>query len=327
MGSGEEAQYVRCRRCHGTFESTLANCPRCGLAYQAGSEVQTEAGSYVDRYQGTDFAEPPAAAPPSSGSRRNNAVIWLALGAALIVTAILVGAVVVVGGLTAATPTPTSNNIVISRSTPTPNPTFPPAISQTLAQLSDPNLNLHVSIKTTMTLDARAAINHKSSSATVSTEVDCASGNESGTIKIGGASSEFRLVDGVFYTRALPSGKWAAHAGMSPYIILSPMFQLTEPKMLQYDGAEQQSGILADKLETTGWWNPDTGKLSGLDIGTLGISPAHTKLFLWVDSGGTPVYATFRAWTDASDGTNLLDISTTYTFTNVGTVEAIKAPI
>jgi hypothetical protein len=330
MERGIEEQYVRCRRCHSTFESTLANCPRCGLTYQPPAAVEAEAGSYVDRYQGSAFAEAPAAQAPIRPRRRNNAVLFLALGTALVVTAIAVSTLVVMGALDVATPVPTANNIVVAITTPTPEPTMPPAIGNTLDTLSDPNLNLHVSIRTTVTVNAK--VTGRAYSATVSLEVDCSEGNESGTTKTGTLATKWWLVDGTYYSVGLDSrgqqmGKPKAQNGMSPSVIMSPMFQLTDTKMLQYDGEEQQAGIMAEKLETTDWWVPDTEKLSGIAVSTLGISPAHTKLTVWTDSSGEPVYATFRAWTDTNDGTNLLNIATTYTFSQVGTVEPIEAPI
>jgi hypothetical protein len=330
MEPGTEEHYVRCRRCHSAFESMLPNCPRCGLAYQAQAAEEAENGSYVDRYQGTEFAEAPAAQGPVRPRRRHNAAIFLALGTALVVTAIAVSTLVVMGALDVATPVPTANNIVVAIVTPTPVPTMPPAISNTLDTLSDPNLNLHVSIRTTVTVNAK--VSGRAYSTTVNLEVDCADGNEAGTTKTGTLATKWWLVEGTYYSVGLDSrgaqmGKPKAQAGMSPSVIMSPMFQLTETKMLQYDGEEQQAGIMAEKLETTDWWVPDTEKLSGIDVNTLGISPAHTKLVVWTDSSGQPVYATFRAWTDASDGTNLLNIATTYEFSQVGTVQAIEAPI
>jgi hypothetical protein len=101
---------------------------------------------------------------------------------------------------------------------------------------------------------------------------------------------------------------------------------LTEARMLQYDGQETKNGVPADKLESTLWWTPNSGKLSGLDVNTLSISPQHTGLQLWVAADGSPVYAVFRAWTDASDTTNLLDITTTYTFSQLGAIAPIPSP-
>jgi len=160
----------------------------------------------------------------------------------------------------------------------------------------------------------------------VNMEVDCAGGNEAGTNQTGNISQEWRLVNGTYYVRQLPGGTWHAKVGITPFIVLSPLFSLTDSRQLQYLGPDEKNGVQADKLESTAWWTPDVGKVSGLDVTTLSMSPQHTQLFLWVASDGSPVYASFRAWTDATDGTNLLDIETTYTFTNLGEVEPIPSP-
>ena len=325
MESGPEEHFVRCRRCHGTFESTLTVCPRCGTPYVAPADTgMPEASSYVDRYQSSGLADVSTETPVDLGPRRRPGMgIVMTAGVTLVVVAVALTSLVAMGAFdeSVASPTPAR---VVSHATPTPVPTKPPAITNTIAQLTSPDLNFHVSVRTTVTVNAR--VTGRGQSAIVNMEIDCAGGNEAGVNKVGGISSEWRLVDGVFYSRGLPSGKWAAHGGMSPAVLLSPMFQLREDRALQYDGPDTRDGILSDKLETTDWWTPDTGKMAGMDVTQLGISPAHTKLYLWVDSGGTPLYATFRAWTDATDGTNLLDISTTYTFSQAGIVDDIVAP-
>jgi hypothetical protein len=203
-------------------------------------------------------------------------------------------------------------------------PTLPPILNKTLAQLADPQLNMHVSIRTSVSVNAR--VSGRSVSTTVNMEVDCSSGNESGTNTNGGVTYEWRLVDGTYYLRRLPIGAWKAQGALSPFVVLTPLFSLSDPKMLQYDGPDTRNGTPTEKLQSTLWWTPDSGKLSGLDVATLAIAPQHTLLTLWVATDGSPVYATFRAWTDASDGTNLLDIETTYTFSNVGMVLPIPSP-
>jgi hypothetical protein len=325
METGTQTRYVRCRRCHGVFEAGLANCSRCGAAYVPVADAgAVDGASYADRYQGTAFAEPIEVIAPAPSSRGGMGLL-LAVGAALIVTALAVGGLVMMGAFEApAAPTPRPNIVVARTPTPAPSPTLPPAVTKTLAQLADPNMNMHVSIRTAVAVNAK--VRGRAFQQITTVEVDCAAGNESGTNKTGNISSEWRLVDGVYYTRTLPSGKWVSHAGLSPFIVLSPLFQLREARMLQYMGPDTKNGVAADMLESTPWWTPDTGKLAGMDIGPLGVSPQHTQLTLWVASDGAPVYATFHAWTDASDGTNLLDISTTYSFSNQGAVLPIASP-
>ena len=325
MDQGTEQRFVRCRRCHDVFEAGLANCPRCGAAYIAPSEPsQTDADSYAEKYTGTEFAEPAPVVTLASSRNRSGMGFLLAIGVALVVTAVAVGGLVEMGAFAAPAPTPRQDVVYTRPATPTPVPTLPPILNKTLAQLADPQLNMHVSIRTSVSVNAR--VSGRSVSTTVNMEVDCSSGNESGTNTNGGVTYEWRLVDGTYYLRRLPIGAWKAQGALSPFVVLTPLFSLSAPKMLQYDGPDTRNGTPTEKLESTLWWTPDSGKLSGLDVATLSIAPQHTLLTLWVATDGSPVYATFRAWTDASDGTNLLDIETTYTFSNVGMVLPIPSP-
>lgn len=322
---GTEQRYVRCRRCHGVFEAGLPNCTRCGAAYVPLPDAQeAQAGSYAEKYMGSEFAPPPDVPSPEVPRNRSGMGLLLAIGAGLVVTAVALGALVLMGALNTPAPTPRGDVVVAKPATPTPVPTLPPIVAKTLDQLADPNLNMHVSIRTTVSVNAR--VNGRSQSVVVNMEVDCAGGNEAGTDQTGGTTYEWRLVNGVYYLRRLPTGTWKAQSGSSPFVVLSPLFSLRETRQLQYDGSDEKNGVKADKLESTGWWTPDAGKLSGMDVATLNISPQHTKLTLWVASDGAPVYATFRAWTDASDGTNLLDITTTYAFSQQGAVTPIPSP-
>jgi hypothetical protein len=273
---------------------------------------------------GSEFTEPPAVPASEMPRNRSGMGLMLAAGAAFMATIVALGGLVLMGAFDTPAATPRGDIVVAKPATPTPVPTLPPMVGATLEQLADPNINMHVSIRTTVSVNAR--VNGHSSSVIVNMEVDCAGGNEAGTDRNGGTTYEWRLVDGVYYLRRLPSGAWKAQGASPPFVTLSPLFMLREARQLQYVGPAEKNGVRAEKLESTAWWAPDTGKLSGVDVATLAISPQHTKLVLWVASDGAPVYATFRAWTDASDGTSLLDIQTTYTFTNQNAIQAIPSP-
>lgn len=273
---------------------------------------------------GSEFAPPPDVPASVPAGNRSGLGLLLAIGVALVITALAVGGLVAMGAFDTPSPTPRHDIVIAKPPTPTPVPTLPPIVTKTLQELADPDLNMHVSIRTTVSVNAR--VNGRSVSMNVNMEVDCAGGNESGTDTTGGVTYDWRLVDGTYYLRREPTGTWKAQGMVSPFVVLSPLFSLTQPRMLQYDGPDEVNGVQADKLESTPWWTPDSGKLSGFDVATLDISPQHTQLVLWVASDGSPVYATFRAWTDASDGTNLLNISTTYTFSNEGVVMPIPTP-
>lgn len=329
MEPGNEERYVRCRRCHGVFEAGLPNCTRCGTPYVAPSADQAvQPDSYADKYQGSEFA-PPEVPAPVPAPRRSPVGPVLVVGSVLLVVAVAASAMVMMGALDPA-PRPTAPPIRIAAITPSPTPaaTLPPAITRTLATLADPHLNMHISIKTNGSVNARANPDGRSTQIRLNIEADCANGDESGTDQTGSTSYEWRLVDGIFYLRTLPSGKWQLRSSYSPFFVLSPLFSLTETRQLQYLGPDMKNGVQTDKLESTQWWTPNAGKMSGMDVATLNISPQHTLLDLWVTADGSPVYATFRAWKDAADGTgvNLLDISTTYAFSNPGSIMPIPSP-
>ena len=78
-------------------------------------------------------------------------------------------------------------------------------MTKTLQQLADPNLNMHVSIRTMVSVNAR--VTGRSQSITVNMEVDCAGGNESGTDTTGGVTYEWRLVDGTYYRGGCRPGR------------------------------------------------------------------------------------------------------------------------
>jgi len=248
----------------------------------------------------------------------------LVMGAVLVIAAAVLSGMVLAGVFGVAPPTHRPAVIIAATPTPSPSPTQPPVVAKTLVQLADPNLNVHVSIRTTLSINAR--VTGHSTSTIQNVEVDCANGNEAGTDQSGSISTEWRLVNGTYYVRQLPSGTWNARVGITPFIVLSPLFSLNESRQVSYLGPDEINGVSAEKLESTAWWAPDIGHVSGLDVATLTLSPQHTLLDLWVASDGTPIYASFRAWTDASDGTNLLDIRTTYTFVNRGWIAPIPSP-
>ena len=172
MDQGTEQRFVRCRRCHDVFEAGLANCPRCGAAYIAPSEPsQTDADSYAEKYTGTEFAEPAPVVTLASSRNRSGMGFLLAIGVALVVTAVAVGGLVAMGAFAAPAPTPRQDVVYTRPATPTPVPTLPPILNKTLAQLADPQLNMHVSIRTSVSVNAR--VSGRSVSTTVNMEVDC----------------------------------------------------------------------------------------------------------------------------------------------------------
>jgi hypothetical protein len=146
-----------------------------------------------------------------------------------------------------------------------------------------------------------------------------AEGETAGTVRIDNSQAEFRLVDGVYYSRAMPNGTWAARTSIPPFLLLTPLFAITDMKQIAYGGPTAQYNA-AHKIVSTGWYQPDPLKITGINMSTYTVKVDHWQLALYLDNDGNPLYAEFRCWKDASDGTKLIDITTTYEFSNVGQI-------
>lgn len=317
---------VRCVRCHGVFEADLDVCPRCGTTYRPMPVAPApEAGFYVDKYHGTEFAAPvaPTATPvmPATGPRSGMIV---AMGVMMVALALVVGGLFALGAFGSAAPAPAL--IFGNSQRPSPTPTLPPSVTTTLAQLRDINLSAHIKIQTRATVDARISGGAKTVIANMDATVS--SGNEMGTLTVGGTATQFRLVDGIYYSRAAPGGKWAAKSIIPPAMLLTPLFGITDAKMIQFIGEEKRSGQPVNHLRSTGWWVPDQSRMSLFDVNVLGIKANKTVLDLWATPDGNPVAAAFAATQDTSDGSvHLLDIEVSFAFDSVGTPQIIENPI
>jgi hypothetical protein len=64
-----------------------------------------------------------------------------------------------------------------------------------------------------------------------------------------------------------------------------------------------------------------------MDTSGLGIKPDTFRLDLWTAADGSPVAAQFSATNTAVDGTKLIDIETTYTFSDAGATPTIADPM
>jgi hypothetical protein len=313
-----EERYVRCRRCHGVFEAGVANCPRCGTEYVAMEDPLPEEGSFEEKYKGTEFSAPveaPAVLPRQQGSKYG---LLLLAGAVLTVGALIVAMLFMSGVIGVPSPTEEPQIVYPITPKPSPSPTMPPIVDDTLRLISDPEFNGHISIHTTVSV-AAAANNGKAVAHTVSVEADMAERETGGTVQIDNSQAEFRLVNGVYYSRAMPNGTWAARSSIPPFLLLSPLFAITDMKQIAYGGPTAQHNA-AHKIVSTGWYQPDPLKITGIDMSTYTVKVDHWQLALYLDNDGNPLYAEFRCWKAASDGTKLIDITTTYEFSNVGQV-------
>lgn len=314
---------ARCRRCHDVFDPEAGVCPRCGTPWQPiPAPPAPEEGTYADRYAGTEFAvasETHVVRPKTSPS-----MALVAGGAALLVVALAVGTMFAAGVFAgAATPPP----IIVSLRPATPPPATPtirPEIAMTLSTLNDPSLSTHVVIQSR--IDQDAVITGHPYSAAASFDCVVSNGEEMGTLTANGRSEEIRFVDGVYYLRQIPGTKWTKSSSISSYVVLLPLFDLTSSKMLDFVADETLNGQQAYHLKTTRYWVPDLNKMAFSDVSTLGTKPDTTSLDLWTNSFGNPVYATFSGTTTASDGHKLLDIETTFTFSDFGTPVDVVNP-
>lgn len=316
---------VRCGRCHEVFDAAEGSCAKCGTPYQPPTAAPSVSeGMYADRYAGTELVMAPEVTPAVPGRRRNMARFFIGGGALTILLAVAFTVLYelgVVGDANGA-----HRPVYVVPITPGPSPTdaLPPTIAMTLSQLNDPNLSAQISVESHVQVSSRVL--GQSQSLIVKFDGQVSKGNQSGTIQAAGVTQEVRLVDGQVFVRTLPSGKWSLAASMPAYRVICPVFGLTSPKDLQLLGQETRGGLLVNHLRSTGWWTPDISRLAMADLSALPIKPDAVTLDLWVTPAGTPVAATFSGTNSATDGTKLLDIEVSYTFSQVGVPRQIVAP-
>jgi hypothetical protein len=315
---------VRCPRCHDVFDADDEACPRCGTKYvPIAAPPETGRQFFVERYAATPFDTPAPARPepvPRSGPS-----LLVGAGVAFVVVALVFGALFFAGAFGSG-PVPTSEAVVARTPSPTPAPTLPASISRTLAQFADPRFNAHVYVSTRVTVSPQIVNSNQTSTLFSSLDATVEAGNEAGTVTIGGVATDFTLISNQLSLRSA-TGHYAPAARIAPYYLLLPVFDLTDAKMLQYVGdTTSDSGQTLNHLVSTPWWTPDKSKLAILDVSTLPEKIEKVSLDLYVTSDGTPVKATFNAWTDASNGDHLVQIVTTYSFAGVGTSGPIVAP-
>ncbi len=316
--------WVRCGRCHEVFDAEAGPCLKCGTPYQPPAAAPAPYdGLYADRYAGTAFVPAPEATPVVPRRARNYTGMLMGAGAALIAAALLIGVLIELGA--GGSPGPTQPVYIVQvPETASPTPTLPPTIALTLSQLSDPKLSAHVTVQSNIQLSSRVL--GKSESMVVKFDGEVSQGNQWGNLQSAGVQEEMRLVNGQIYTRQLPSGRWSLLAEMPAYLVICPVFGLDSTRDLQLVGQETKNGQAVNHFQSTGWWTPDISRVSMADLSSLPIKPDVFKLDLWATTAGAPVAATFSGTSSATDGTKLLDIEVTYTFSDVGVPEAIDAP-
>lgn len=316
---------VRCRRCHDVFDASEDFCPRCGTKYEPIAAAPAPAeGFFVDKYVASPFEAPTT--PVHEPAPRSGPSLLVGAGVAFVVVALVLGALFL-GGAFGSSPAPTRQAVVARTQAPTPSPSLPPSITRALAEFQDPKFSAHIYVNTRATVSARVAAANQGYTLFSSLDATVEAGDEAGTLTIGGIATDFTLIGNQLSLRSRTTGHYAPVSTISPYYLLLPLFGLTDAKMLQYAGdTKGNNGETLNHLVSTPWWTPDKSKLAVMDVGTLPEKIERVSLDLYVQPDGTPVSATFTAWTDSTNGEHLVQIVTTYNFTSVGTAGPIIAP-
>jgi hypothetical protein len=315
---------VRCSRCHEVFDAEVGPCPKCGTPYRPpAAQPKAYDGLYTERYAPAVSASPEetVVAPPIR--RRDNTGLFVGGGAALILSAVVVAILVGLGALGGPSVTAAPRRVVPVTMPPSPTPTLPPAVSNTLQQLNDLKLSAKITVDSHVTLSASAG---QSQTIIVKFDGQVSNGNEWGTLQSAGISQEIRLVNGEIYARVLPAGKWTKYASVPSYLVICPVFGLKSAADLQLVGPETKDGKQLNHLQSTSSWNFDLNRIAMADLSSLPYWPPRPVLDLWVTTDGTPVSATFSGSSMATNGTKLLDVQVTYTFADVGVAASIDVP-
>jgi hypothetical protein len=305
---------VRCVRCHEVFDAEVGSCTKCGTPYHPPvTQPRAPEGAFVERYAGTDFVPPDSEPAAPVAPRRNHAGLLLGGGAALMISALVVASLWSFGALGGAAPTQPVYVISVTPH-PSPTPTLPPTVSRTIEQLNDLKLSAHIAIKSHVQQNTLGT----SQSIVVKFDGQVSNGDEWGIIESAGVTQAMRFINGRVDYKLLPSGRWSLAAQMPAYEVICPVFGIESTQDLQLVGREVLDGHLVNHLQSTDWWRPDISRLALVDLSGLLIKPDSLLLDLYANADGTPIAATFSGTNSATNGTKLLDIRVTYTFTDVG---------
>jgi hypothetical protein len=311
--------WVRCGRCHEVFDAELGPCTKCGTPYKPpAAPPPVPEGLFTERYA-DEMPALDTLTLPTRSRRRNTTGLLIAGGAALVISAGVIGLLFVSGAIGGPGRTPAPQIIVPITEGPSPEPTLPPAVDNTIALLSDRNLSAQITINSHVVVKS-AGIN-----TTLTFDGQVSAGDQWGTLTTNGIAQEIRLISGHIYRRFLPTGKWAELAGMASYLYICPMFGL-DSRDLQLIGPETKDGRELLHLQSTRFWSPDESRMTLTDLTSLEIPPAIEVLDLWTTADGTPVSASFSGTTTNASGAKIVDILVSYTFAQVGVEQEIDVP-
>jgi hypothetical protein len=194
----------------------------------------------------------------------------------------------------------------------------------TLQQLNDRNLSADLVVQSVADVNDPSLGKHDRQTASFTGQI--AGGNEAGIVIEAGITREYRVVSGVVYERTPPTTRWSTAASIATYLVIDPSFGLSKPQMLQLVGAESLDGQAVNHFRNTSTWAPDVARIAMIDTSGFLFKPDVVVLDLWTSPFGSPVKAVFSATNTSTNGTKLLDIETSYTFTNVGGPQVIENP-
>jgi hypothetical protein len=317
---------VRCHRCFEVYDAEEGPCPKCGTPYRA-PVVQPRPieGLYTERYAEQAETPMPTFAPGPKPPRKASPVLLIGGGAVLIGGALVVALIVALSGAGGTEPTAPPHFVVAANTPGTPVPTLGPIVAMTFDKLGGYRLDAHVTVQTTVQVSVK--VNGKAQSIAARFDGHVSEANQSGVWSAAGVSQEMRLVDGQFYARTLPSGKWSVLPNPPSYLLVSPAFGIRSTDDLVMQGPATREGRPVNHIQSSASWLPDINRLAMTDLSALPVQPDTFLLDLWVTDDGAPVWAAFSATKIDASGAKLVDVEVAYTFTDVGVATPMVAPI
>jgi hypothetical protein len=317
---------VRCKRCYEVFDAAAGPCLKCGWEYKPVAATPPPSGAtYAEMYYGQ--AEPETGASPAvvRAQERNYLGLAMAAGVSLICLGLVFGGLFAMGAFNGSNDPPAVFVSLDPWTPPPPSPTPPADVTRVMGFLNDKDLAAAVVAQSRV--DVSSKVLGQVHAGTVSFDGVVYKGDESGILKQNATTRELRVFDGTVYLRTPPSTSWSVLPVMAQYLLLAPFFGIANPKMLDVVGQEERAGQAVEHFRATRWWAPDLSRMCMMDPSQFGIAPDVVVLDIWAAPDGTPVYASFSGTNTSVDGTKLLDIETTWTFSDVGNVDPIPDPM
>ena len=283
---------VRCPHCHEVFEAEEGTCPKMRGPYRPTiAQPRPIDGLYVERYAAKAGPTPARSHRSSPGRPRIHPLVFA--GAILLVIALAAAAFVEMGAGGGAGSSVTPGFVVGVQSARPLQPTLPAVLALAYGQVADYDLAAQVTIQATVQLSSQ----FKWKTQSLATEFDgqVSEGDQSGTIQTGGTSQEIRLVDGLFYVRNFPSGKWSLLPSLPAYLLVCPVLGIDSTADLISLGPVMREGQMVNQLRSTSSWAPDISRIALTDLSSLPIKPTAMILDLWVGDDGAPLWASVSA--------------------------------